>query len=89
MKEAILRDRERIERNKTLPWRERLDQLKVYPWKTFICFMICWSWLGTYAVPYLKGFNRDNDSASRYSHEKNMRVSAAYSQLVTEKSKSS
>ncbi|CAD2214057.1 hypothetical protein AGDE_06909 [Angomonas deanei] len=53
--EALQRDRERVDRNKTLPWKERLAQLKVYPWKFFIAFMIFWSWLGTYAVPYFKG----------------------------------
>lgn len=52
---ALQKDRQRIERNRTLPWRERLDQLRVYPWKMFIVFMMLWSWLGTYAVPYMKG----------------------------------
>jgi hypothetical protein len=52
---ALQKDRQRIERNRTLPWRERLEQLRVYPWKTFLVFMVLWSWLGTYAVPYLKG----------------------------------
>ncbi|KPI90355.1 hypothetical protein ABL78_0582 [Leptomonas seymouri] len=53
--DALQKDRQRIERNRTLPWRERLAQLRVYPWKMFIVFMVLWSWLGTYAVPYLKG----------------------------------
>ncbi|KPA74002.1 hypothetical protein ABB37_09568 [Leptomonas pyrrhocoris] len=52
---ALQKDRQRIERNRTLPWKERLGQLRVYPWKMFIVFMVLWSWLGTYAVPYLKG----------------------------------
>ncbi|GET91000.1 hypothetical protein, conserved [Leishmania tarentolae] len=51
---ALQKDRQRIQHNRTLPWRERLDQLRVYPWKFFIAFMMFWSWLGTYAVPYLK-----------------------------------
>lgn len=54
LKEAMRRDRERIERNKKLGWRERLEDLKVYPWKFFVAFMVFWSWLGTYVVPYLK-----------------------------------
>lgn len=53
--DAMLKDRERIERNKTLPWKERLAQMKVYPWKTFVVFMILWSYTGTYVVPWLKG----------------------------------
>lgn len=53
--QALQKDRERIERNRTLPWRARLEQLRVYPWKFFLAFMVFWSWLGTYAVPYLKG----------------------------------
>ncbi|AIO00604.1 hypothetical protein LPMP_310120 [Leishmania panamensis] len=52
---ALQKDRQRIERNRTLPWRERLDQLRVYPWKLFFAFMVFWSWMGTYAVPFLKG----------------------------------
>lgn len=52
---ALQKDRQRIERNRTLPWKERLEQLRVYPWKLFLVFMVLWSWLGTYAVPYLKG----------------------------------
>ncbi|KAK7197799.1 hypothetical protein NESM_000733000 [Novymonas esmeraldas] len=52
---ALQKDRQRIERNRALPWRERLHQLNVYPWKFFLAFMLFWSWLGTYAVPYLKG----------------------------------
>ncbi|EPY35890.1 hypothetical protein STCU_00860 [Strigomonas culicis] len=55
MMAALARDRDRIERNKKLPWREKLEDLKVYPWKFFIAFMIFWSWLGTFAVPYIKG----------------------------------
>lgn len=52
---ALQKDRQRIERNRTLPWRERLAQLQVYPWKMFLVFMALWSWLGMYVVPYLKG----------------------------------
>ncbi|KAG5471242.1 hypothetical protein LSCM1_01315 [Leishmania martiniquensis] len=52
---ALQKDRQRIERNRTLPWRERLVQLRVYPWKLFLSFMMLWSSLGMYAVPYLKG----------------------------------
>ncbi|KAG5471556.1 hypothetical protein LSCM4_03103 [Leishmania orientalis] len=52
---ALQKDRQRIEHNRTLPWRERLAQLRVYPWKFFLSFMVFWSFLGTYAVPYLKG----------------------------------
>ena len=89
MKEAIVRDRERIERNKTLPWKERLEQLKVYPWKTFICFMVCWSWLGTYAVPYLKGHDQNNTTMTRQGQQQSMRVTAAYDKLLSEKEKHS
>ncbi|KAG5497488.1 hypothetical protein JKF63_03751 [Porcisia hertigi] len=52
---ALHMDRQRVEHNRTLPWRERIQQLRVYPWKLFLAFMVFWSWLGTYAVPYLKG----------------------------------
>ncbi|CCD12417.1 hypothetical protein, unlikely [Trypanosoma congolense IL3000] len=52
--ESLRRERERVERNRALPWRDRLRQLQNYPWKFFIAFMVLWSWLGTYAVPYLK-----------------------------------
>ncbi|CAG9579161.1 conserved hypothetical protein [Leishmania major strain Friedlin] len=52
---ALQKDRQRIQHNRTLPWRQRLGQLRVYPWKLFLAFMMFWSWLGTYAVPYLKG----------------------------------
>lgn len=55
MLEAMRRDRERIERNRSLPWQQRLQDLQTYPWKTFIVFMALWSYLGTYVVPYLKG----------------------------------
>ncbi|CBZ36413.1 hypothetical protein, conserved [Leishmania donovani] len=54
---ALQKDRQRIRHNRTLPWRQRLDQLRVYPWKLFLAFMMFWSWLGTYAVPYLKGMS--------------------------------
>lgn len=60
LKDALKKDRERIERNKALPWRERLEDLKVYPWKFFIVFMVLWSWLGTYVVPYMKGDMKSN-----------------------------
>ncbi|RHW72770.1 hypothetical protein DPX39_040069000 [Trypanosoma brucei equiperdum] len=52
--ESLRRDREEAERNRMLPWRSRLKKLQEYPWKFFIAFMVFWSWLGTYAVPYLK-----------------------------------
>lgn len=57
--EALRRDRERIEANRSAPWRERWNQLKVYPWKTFIVFMTVWSYAGMYAVPYFKGVRSD------------------------------
>ncbi|ESL10732.1 hypothetical protein TRSC58_01529 [Trypanosoma rangeli SC58] len=53
--EALRRDRQRVERNRTLPWRARLKELKSFPWKFFVAFMLLWSWMGTYVVPYLKG----------------------------------
>ncbi|CUG93507.1 transmembrane protein, putative [Bodo saltans] len=60
LEEALIKDRERIQRNKDLPWKERLEQLKVYPWKTFVVFMILWSYAGLYAVPWLKGGDLGN-----------------------------
>ncbi|KAH9600952.1 hypothetical protein LSM04_003638 [Trypanosoma melophagium] len=52
--EALRRDRETAQRNRNLPWRMRLRMLKDYPWKFFLAFMLMWSWVGTYAVPYMK-----------------------------------
>lgn len=54
MREALLRDRERIQSNKSLPWRERLGQLRDYPWRGLVVFMVAWSWAGTYVVPKVK-----------------------------------
>lgn len=53
--EALRRDRERAERSRSLPWRARVEELRAFPWKFFLAFMLLWSWLGTYAVPYIKG----------------------------------
>jgi hypothetical protein len=60
LEEALIKDRERIQRNKTLPWRERIEQIKVYPWKTFVVFMVVWSYAGLYVVPWLKGGDLGN-----------------------------
>ncbi|RNF18400.1 uncharacterized protein Tco025E_04517 [Trypanosoma conorhini] len=53
--EALRRDRQRVERNRTLPWRARIKELRSFPWKFFVAFMLLWSWMGTYVVPYVKG----------------------------------
>ncbi|KEG13519.1 hypothetical protein DQ04_00961120 [Trypanosoma grayi] len=53
--ESLRRDREAAGRRKSLPWRSRLSELRMYPWKFFVAFMLLWSWLGTYVVPYVKG----------------------------------
>lgn len=55
LRNALRRDRERVLQNRTLPWRERLEEWKAYPWKAFLLFMVLWTWLGTYVVPYMKG----------------------------------
>lgn len=56
--EALQRDRSRIEKLKASGWKQRLESLRVYPWKSFIFFMAAWSYLGLYAVPYLKEANQ-------------------------------
>ncbi|ORC84734.1 uncharacterized protein TM35_000411040 [Trypanosoma theileri] len=56
--EALRRDRETAQRNRTLPWRTRIGMIKDYPWKFFLAFMLIWSWAGTYAVPYMKKMKR-------------------------------
>ncbi|PBJ68472.1 hypothetical protein BCY84_02185 [Trypanosoma cruzi cruzi] len=55
--EALYRDRQRVENNRTLPWRARIKQIRSFPWKFFFAFMLLWSWLGTYVVPYVKGMH--------------------------------
>lgn len=52
--DALRKDRDRIERLKGATWKHRLESLKVYPWKFFIAFMVGWSYLGLYVVPYVK-----------------------------------
>lgn len=52
--DALRKDRERIDRLKGATWKKRLDSLRVYPWKFFLVFMVAWSYLGLYVVPYIK-----------------------------------
>ncbi|RNC36646.1 hypothetical protein TcCL_Unassigned00347 [Trypanosoma cruzi] len=55
--EALYRDRQRVENNRTLPWHARMKQLRSLLWKFFLAFMLFWSWLWTYVVPYVKGMH--------------------------------
>ncbi|RNC34264.1 hypothetical protein TcCL_Unassigned02965 [Trypanosoma cruzi] len=53
--EALYRDRQRVENNRTLPWRARIKQLQSFPWKIFFAFMLfCHGWG---LVPYVKGMH--------------------------------
>eukprot|EP00796_Vickermania_ingenoplastis_P003595 gene3595-2536_t len=53
--EALQKDREHIAILKASSWSRRLDSLREYPWKSFIVFMVVWSYLGLYVIPYVKG----------------------------------
>ncbi|CCW64768.1 unnamed protein product [Phytomonas sp. EM1] len=60
--EALRRDRIRVEQNKALSFKDRIRSVKISHCLFFVAFMAFWSWLGTHAVPRLKGLTPGNDS---------------------------
>ena len=53
-----------------------LERWRDFPWKSCVAFMIAWSWLGVYAVPYFK--------AKQESHSKEANDKARHMQRVIE-----
>ncbi|CCW68816.1 unnamed protein product [Phytomonas sp. Hart1] len=58
--ENLYRDRIRVEQTKALSFKDRLRSIKAHHCLFFVGFMIFWSWLGNYSVPYLKGTTLGN-----------------------------
>lgn len=59
LQDALRKDRERVEKLKGASWKHRLNSMRIYPWKSFLCFMIAWSYLGLYVVPAVKTHPQD------------------------------
>lgn len=56
IQQALERDRDAFEASKPF---SLVESIKEFPWKSFIVFMIVWTWFGYYVIPTFRGLNPD------------------------------